>query len=186
MGRNDLHTQTVPNYPIVVLANIASAVANLNARSKYLVTSVTPSLDEPVGSAEWNEIASLNATLASTYGTNYADVWSAVTSAGTVQVPVNLHLVTAATTATYGSGVSSFTVTSATGIVNGMFIFGTGIPDQTTVTISGTTVTLSNPTTAIGTAATVSFVNSNEVHMNDAGYAVWASTINAAMTANGM
>lgn len=186
MGRNDLHSQTPTNFPIVVTGNIASAVAHLDSRAKYLVTSVTPSLDEPVGGSEWNEIASLNATLASTYGSKYADVWAALTANGTQLPALNLMLVTATTTATYSSGASSFTVTSATGIVNGMFILGTGIPDQTTITISGTTVTLSTPTTASATGGTVKFVNFNEVHMNDAGYAVWTSTINAAMTANGM
>lgn len=69
------------------------------------------------------------------------------------------------TTATYGSGAASFTVTSATGISNGMLVIGAGIPANTYCTISGTTVTLfsisagtSVTTTAAVTAQNVSFI----------------------------
>ncbi|MEI8370631.1 MAG: Ig-like domain repeat protein [Planctomycetia bacterium] len=63
-------------------------------------------------------------------------------------------------TATAASGSTSLTVASATGLVVGMAVTGTGIAPLTTIqAISGTTVTLSTPTTAAMTARTLTFSN---------------------------
>jgi sugar lactone lactonase YvrE len=64
------------------------------------------------------------------------------------------------TFATAASGSTTLTVLSATGLVVGMAVTGTGIAPLTTIqAISGTTVTLSTPTTAAMTARTLTFSN---------------------------
>jgi hypothetical protein len=65
------------------------------------------------------------------------------------------------TTATWTSGGNTIAVTSATGVAVGQIVAGAGIPAGTFVkSISGTTVTLSQNTTAAGTAAAVVFTYS--------------------------
>ena len=61
------------------------------------------------------------------------------------------------TTAALTAGSTSGTVASATGIANDMAVAGEGIVPGTTVQISGTTITLSNPATATLAAASVFF-----------------------------
>ena len=62
------------------------------------------------------------------------------------------------TTGTFSSGSTSVTVGSATGILAGATVSGTGIASGTTVSkITGTTVTLSKATTASGSNAAVTF-----------------------------
>jgi hypothetical protein len=64
------------------------------------------------------------------------------------------------TTATWTSGENTLTVTSATGVQVGQLVTGPGIPANTAVTgVAGTTITLSQVTTAAGTAAAVTFAN---------------------------
>jgi len=64
----------------------------------------------------------------------------------------------ASTTATWASGSNTITVASATGIIRNQTVTGTGIPSGTMVLkISGTTVTLTQNTTASGSSAAVSF-----------------------------
>lgn len=63
------------------------------------------------------------------------------------------------TTTSYSSGVSTFTVASPTGIVNGMLVSGPGIPANTYCTISGSVVSLlsiatGSTATTTGTYAT--------------------------------
>lgn len=186
-GRNDVGSGTLT---ATVLACQQAAVGNLSATSKYLITTIIPAANEGVGSANWNAIVASNAQTNTSWGTHVADVFSALTSAGTVQINNNLRAITVSTTNSTAvtSGTSTMTVTSPTGIVNGMFVDdATGfIPPQTTVTISGSVVTLSNPTTGtIPITTTINFVSPSEIHMRDAGYAIWASTITTAMTANG-
>jgi hypothetical protein len=53
-------------------------------------------------------------------------------------------------TATLTNGSPTFTVSSASGLASGMVVQGNGIPAGTTMTISGTTVTLSKNATAGG------------------------------------
>jgi hypothetical protein len=63
---------------------------------------------------------------------------------------------TVATTATFGLGATTMIVASATGIINGQLVLGFGITSGTVVTgITGTTITLSLPTSAIGTASPI-------------------------------
>jgi Protein of unknown function (DUF2612) len=62
-----------------------------------------------------------------------------------------------ATTGDTTMGSFTATVTSATGIVNGQTVVGPGIPANTTITISGTTLTLSNEATATQTGVTLAF-----------------------------
>ena len=65
---------------------------------------------------------------------------------------------TATTTATFTSASSTMTVASATGIVNGQLVVGTGLAPGTLVSsLSGTTVTLSIATTAAETSTPVIF-----------------------------
>lgn len=60
------------------------------------------------------------------------------------------------TTGTFSSGTNSITVTSATGFAIGMGIAGPGIPSGTTISnVSGTTITLSQNTTAAGSGVPV-------------------------------
>lgn len=62
------------------------------------------------------------------------------------------------TTATAGSGASSITVASATGIVLGQSVWATGIPVATTVTsVSGTTIGISQPTTGSLSSTSIKF-----------------------------
>ena len=63
------------------------------------------------------------------------------------------------TTGTVTMGSPTVTVSSATGIVNGQTVTGIGIPNDTTITISGTTVTLSNNATISGTLVSLNFFN---------------------------
>lgn len=63
----------------------------------------------------------------------------------------------AATTGTFLITSTSVTVASATGITNGMYVFGAGIPLGTTCTISGVTLTLSQNTTAAGSSVPLKF-----------------------------
>lgn len=183
MGRNNVGTGTMQ---ADVLAELAACVSNLSATSKYIVGTVTNGCAEAVGSANWNAILALNTAIVAAYGSKVADVMSALTSGYTVQIPIAYRAATATTTATGTSGASTMTVASATGIVNGQFVSGTGIPDQTTITISGTTVTLSQALTGNLSATAVQFVGATEVHYNDAGYTVWKNTIQTALLANSM
>lgn len=184
MGRNDVGNASLTS---VVTGNLATAVANLAAGVKYIVCTVIPAANEGVGSANWNAIVALNTAVKSTYGSKVADVFSALTSNGTVQIPIADRNVTASTTATWTNGSNQISVTSATGLAIGQYITGTGIPDQTTITgISGTTITLSANTTAGGSGTAVSAVASTEVHLNDTGYGVVESTIATVMGNLGM
>ncbi|MGI9143617.1 MAG: hypothetical protein ACR2IJ_10565 [Fluviibacter sp.] len=65
---------------------------------------------------------------------------------------------TAATTATWSNGATTMTVASATGIVIGQKVTGTGIPNNTFVTnVSGTTITFGKAATAAGSTTAVVF-----------------------------
>src|SRR4029079_1121983 len=60
--------------------------------------------------------------------------------------------VTATPTRTFGANSPTIAVSSATNVSVGMVVTGAGIPANTTVTsVAGTTITLSNNTTAAGT-----------------------------------
>lgn len=62
------------------------------------------------------------------------------------------------TTGTFTSGNNTITVASATGIVKGMLVIGTGIASNSTVTnISGTTITVTNNHTANGSGVSLTF-----------------------------
>jgi Protein of unknown function (DUF3383) len=65
---------------------------------------------------------------------------------------------TESTTGTATSGSTSLSVVSATNIIDGQFVAGAGIAPYTTVTnVSGTTITLSAPTTAALSVTPVTF-----------------------------
>jgi hypothetical protein len=69
---------------------------------------------------------------------------------------------TASTTGTASSGSTALTVASGTGIVVGQEVRGTGIPYMTTVAaVSGTSVTLSQNTSAALSGTAVTFFNAN-------------------------
>jgi len=183
MGRNNVGTGT---FQADVLAELATCVANLSTAAKYIVGTVTNGAGEAVGSANWLAIQALNTAIIARYGSKVADVMSALTTGYTVQIPIAYRAATATTTATGTSGATTMTVASTTGIVNGQFVSGTGIPDQTTITISGSTVTLSQALTGNLSSTAVQFVGASEVHFNDAGYTVWKNTMQTALIANGM
>lgn len=62
------------------------------------------------------------------------------------------------TTATFSNGGTTMTVASATGITKGMTVIAIGVQTFTYVTgVSGTTITLSLPTTAAGSSVSVTF-----------------------------
>ena len=62
------------------------------------------------------------------------------------------------TTGTFTSGNNTISVASASGIVKGMLVIGTGIASNSTVTnISGTTITVTNNHTANGSGASLTF-----------------------------
>lgn len=79
VGRNNFAA------PSTVLTDIANMVAHLSNGNKYVILSITNAQDEPIGSANYNAIISLNASLASAYPSNYLDIRSLayVTSGGT-------------------------------------------------------------------------------------------------------
>ncbi len=89
-------------------------------------------------------------------------------STSTTLLTTGLNLVTSAATLA-GSPILTFTAT--TGVVDGMAVFGTGIPNNTFVlSHTGTTVTLTLNTTGVAisatiafTSMTVGFVNNNTV-----------------------
>jgi hypothetical protein len=71
---------------------------------------------------------------------------------------------TVQTTGTLSTSSTSFVVASATGITQGMAVFGTGIPTTTKVTsVVGTTVTVNNTPTASG-AKSLTFVGLQPVY----------------------
>jgi uncharacterized phage protein gp47/JayE len=72
----------------------------------------------------------------------------------------------AATTGTTTNGSPTVTVTSPTGIVNGQVVVGAGIPANTTITISGSTVTLSNNATAGASGVPLTFFNVGTANLN--------------------
>ena len=77
----------------------------------------------------------------------YGYVMGDVSATNTLKVSYGVNspaFTTASTTITGSSGATTITVTSATGLVNGMRVYGTGIADRAYITnIVGTTVTLS-------------------------------------------
>lgn len=92
------------------------------------------------------EIMSVNATLsAPSFGVTAMQIGSTVADS---------------TTATFSSSSTSITVASATGIANGQLVIAAGIPPNTFVTgyTSGTTVNLTNATTAAGSGVAIDFV----------------------------
>lgn len=75
----------------------------------------------------------------------------------TVQA-IQIGATAASTTATLTSGTDTITVANATGVVNGQYVVGSGVPLGTTVAgVAGTTVTLSANVTASGAGVAVSF-----------------------------
>lgn len=97
-----------------------------------------------------------------------------------------LGTATATTTATFGTGSNTITVASATGIVNGQLVVGAGIAVGSTVTgVSGTTVTLSKNTTAVGSGAAVTFstLAAADIVMPNFYYAAEGDTANVAVVA---
>lgn len=72
---------------------------------------------------------------------------------------LQIGVATASTTGTFAGASTTITVASASGIVAGQLIVGTGIAMGTTVAgaPSGTTVTLSTPTTAAGSGVSLTF-----------------------------
>jgi DNA-binding beta-propeller fold protein YncE len=103
-------------------------------------------------------------------GNTYRPVVSAINPVGPAAQPQKFAVVisstgaaAASTTATFNSGASSITVSSATGIVSGQSVVGAGIAAGTTVSgpPSGTTVNLSLHTTAAGSSTPVTFINPN-------------------------
>ncbi len=114
------------------------------------------------------DAATLKTSIAGLLG-NYQGTWNAATN--TPQLlsgqgskgylyKVATAGVSIATTAgaAAASGASTLSVASASGIVNGQTVSGAGIPANTTITITGTTITLSSPTTAaIASGAALTF-----------------------------
>lgn len=180
MGRNDVGGASLTS---IVTTAVAAAVANLS-HVRFLVGSIFSAANETTGTANRIAINAANAALAAAYGAKYIDTQTVLLNGGS-EIPISYRASTATTTSTYSSGVTTLTVASATGIVNGQFVSGTGIADQTTITISGTTVTLSAATTGAGSGATLSFVGASEVHLSDAGYAAIAAAYSTALTAQG-
>ena len=101
-------------------------------------------------------------------GNTYRPVVSAINPVGPASQPEKFAVAisttggaAANTTATFNSGASSITVSSATGIVSGQSVVGAGIAPGTIVSgaPSGTTVNLSLLTTAAGSSTPVTFIN---------------------------
>lgn len=86
VGRNDVTIDAA-----VVLANIASMVANLQAMNKhYIVMSILNSATEPSGSSAHTTITATNATLSATYGNKYVDIRSILVAAYDVGIPADV------------------------------------------------------------------------------------------------
>ena len=101
-------------------------------------------------------------------GNTYRPVVSAINPVGPAAQPQKFAVVIATTggvaantTATFNSGASSITVSSASGIVSGQSVVGAGIAAGTTVSgpPSGAIVNLSLQTTGAGVSTPVTFLN---------------------------
>ena len=75
-GRNDIGV----NSNTTILSNIAAMVALIPTPQNYVVLGVINASGEPSGSANYNQITALNASLASTYGAHFLDVRSYLVS----------------------------------------------------------------------------------------------------------
>lgn len=79
----------------------------------------------------------------------------------TLSSPATLSNTVLSTTGTTATSTTITALATTVGIVVGMFITGTGIPANTTVsTISGSTITISNAATSSVTGVTLTFFNS--------------------------
>jgi hypothetical protein len=182
--RND--SWSTPQGRADAVANLAVMVARLDAGVKYVVCTEITSQAETTGSANNTAVLALNDLIRAAYPSNYVDTFAALcTDNGR---PPLSYAQSVTTTGTYTSGSPTVTVALATSITNGMYAIAPGndgIPDRTTCTISGTTVTLAANSTAAGTATMVSFIDPAQVHLNDLGYSVAAAAILTKLQATG-
>jgi hypothetical protein len=166
------------NYPIFMLVVLTGygavpTTATLAAVQAALVAYLNElAIGETVSyGALFYEIMAVNASLLSP-------------SFGTQTVSVGTQ--TATTTATFSSAATTMTVASATGIINGQLVVGAGVAVGTLVSgISGTTITLSLATTAVGSAAPVVFstLASVDIPMPNFYYAALGAAANVAVVA---
>jgi DNA-binding beta-propeller fold protein YncE len=148
------------------LARIEAQENTQSRSSRRAVSSVTQALR----SASVLVLAAVALISVAGCGNTYRPVVSAINPVGPAAQPQKFAVVisstgaaAASTTATFNSGASSITVSSATGIVSGQSVVGAGIAAGTTVSgpPSGTTVNLSLHTTAAGSSTPVTFINPN-------------------------
>lgn len=108
----------------------------------------------------------------------------AAPSYGTQSLQVGV--LAATTTASFGAASSTITVVSAAGIANGQLVVGDNIAPGTLVTgVSGTTISIAPNTLAVGSSIPVSFavLGSVDVPMPNFFYAALGSTANVAVVA---
>lgn len=190
---NDINTDG-PTWWNAIYPYFDQIIAFRGGSANLLFPNLHPRAGWGTASAYYVATQYVNAQLLARYGTSMVvDRFTALASASG-QVPVNLYTATASTTGTIGSGSNSLTVTSATGIAVGQYVVSTGstaISDgsggtaPTVTAVSGTTITLSANASASLSSAPVVFIASGEVHLNNAGYAVDAATLNSKVTALG-
>lgn len=163
----------------------------------YLLISVHGYTGDPTSAVlaaiQASEVAYLNAlaigetvSIGSLYYEATAVNASVVNAAFGVQ-SLRVGVATATTTATFSSASSTIVVADATGVIDGQLVTGAGIAPGTTVSgaPSGTTVTLSAPTTASGTGAAVVFstLGTSDVAMPNFYYAASGTAPNVTVVA---
>ena len=138
------------NYPIFILVTIHGYGA---VPTTAATTAVQTALVMYLNELAIGETVSVGAVFYEAMAVN-----SNLVSPGFGVQAVNMGVQTATTTATTVIGTNTIVVASATGIVSGQLVAGSGIPSGTTVTgTAGTTITLSANATASASLVPVSF-----------------------------
>jgi lysophospholipase L1-like esterase len=198
VGRNDSGS------PATVIANVATMVSDLTTQ-EYVILSVLNGEGEGTGSAAYNNIATINASLASTYGSRYLDVRSTLVAAynpanGADVIdhtndipPFSLRAVQSANSGTIvgaiGPSDTTFSVAGGTVGVATIMTVGTEYIYVTGIGGGGTSVTSCTRgyggTTAASYGAGQAFSGTSFIHLNAAGYRMIAQWVYAKIQALG-
>lgn len=181
-----------------VQSDIATMVSDINS-SHYVVMAIINGEhpNEYVGQSEYNKIIALNSALSATYGANYLDVRATLVAAYNPAIgpdvvdntndvpPYSLRSNTFLGTFSGNVGISdtAFTLSPTSGTVISGTILAVGSEYIFVTTIVGNSVTVSTRGYAGSTAAAyssgTSYVGTDPLHLNPAGYSVVAQAVYA-------
>ncbi len=189
-----------------VQSDIAAMVVHLGTNTSYLVTSILNGAypDESIGMTSYNQIIALNAALAVTYGSRYIDPRTALIAAYNPAIGPDVidhandvppfsyraQVVTGTIVGAISSSDTVFSVSSADPLAAGNIL----TISSEYVKITGTSGGGANVTDCIrgyggsvaaGYGAGQAFVATENLHLNDAGYAIWATVVENAISSNG-